>query len=61
MKTEEEDAAMKWIRDIRHQISAEFSHDPKKLGDHYRELEKKYADRLIKSSQKPEPTEIVTK
>lgn len=47
MKTEE-DVAMKWIRDVRHKISAQFDHDTKKLGDHYRELEKKYADRLIR-------------
>lgn len=61
MKTEEEDVAMKWIRDVRHKISAEFDHDPKKLGEHYRELEKKYADRLVKPPQKPKSAEIVTK
>jgi len=60
MKTEE-DVAMKWIRDVRHKISAEFDHDTKKLGDHYRELEKKYADRLVKPSQKPESAEMLTK
>ncbi|CAN5611249.1 hypothetical protein BH10ACI3_BH10ACI3_02390 [soil metagenome] len=42
----EEDPGIAWIREIRHQISAEFRHDPKKFGDHLRELEKKYADRL---------------
>ncbi len=40
------DPGIAWIRDIRHKISAEFDHDPKKLGDHLRELEKKYANRL---------------
>ena len=42
----EEDPGIAWIREIRHQISAELDHDPQKLGDHMRELEKKYADRL---------------
>lgn len=37
----EEDAGIAWIREIRHKLSAEFDHDPKKLGDHMRELEKK--------------------
>jgi hypothetical protein len=57
---EEEDAAMKWIRDVRHKISAEFDHDPKKLGDHYRELEKKYANRLVRTPvPKHDPKELV--
>ncbi len=42
----EEDPGIAWIRDVRHKISVEFEHDPKKLGDHLRELEKKYAERL---------------
>ena len=30
------------IRRIRWEISASFNHDPKKLGEYYRELDKKY-------------------
>ena len=44
----EEDPGIAWIRDVRHKISVEFEHDPKKLGDHLRELEKKYADRIVR-------------
>jgi hypothetical protein len=36
-----DDPAIHHIREVRHQISAEFGHDPKKLLDHYAELEKK--------------------
>ena len=36
----EENPGIAWIRDVRHKISAEFEHDPKKMGDHFRELEK---------------------
>lgn len=63
MSNREEDPGIAWIRRVRHEISAEFGHDPKKMGDHYRELEKKYADRLepVTKAGKPEPAEIVTK
>ena len=36
------------IRNIRHKISEEHGHDTKALLDHYKELEKKYADRILK-------------
>lgn len=46
--TEKEDPGIAWIREVRHKISAEFGHDTKKLLEHYRELEKKYADRIVR-------------
>ena len=59
----EEDPGIAWIRNVRHKISAEFDHDSKKLGDHLRELEKKYADRLepMTKRDKTESSEAVTK
>ncbi len=30
------------IRSIRHKISAQFDHDPRKLADYYRTMEEKY-------------------
>ena len=44
----QEDPGIAWIREVRHKISPEFDHDPKKLGDHLRELEKKYANRIVR-------------
>lgn len=35
------------IRRARHEISARFDHDPRKLVEHYMELQKRHADRLI--------------
>jgi hypothetical protein len=35
------------IRDVRHRISEQFDHDPRKLVEHYRELQKRHANRLI--------------
>ena len=37
------------IRRTRHEISARFDHDPVKLVEHYMELQKKHASRLITS------------
>jgi len=36
------------IRAVRHRISERFGHDTKALCDHYRELEKKYRDRMVR-------------
>lgn len=42
MKTKKiDDPAIRDIRVVRHQISAEFGHDPKRLLAHYAELEAK--------------------
>ena len=59
----EEDPGIAWIREVRHQISAECGHDTKKFGDHLRELEKKYADRLepVTRQDRTETVEVVTK
>ncbi len=35
------------IRAVRHEISAEFGHDTRALLQHYREMEKRYADRML--------------
>ena len=35
------------IRDVRRRICAQFDHDPRKLVEHYMELQKRHEDRLI--------------
>lgn len=35
------------IRKVRHQVSKQCSHDAKKLIDHYKKLQEKYADRMV--------------
>ena len=35
------------IRAVRHEISAEFGHDTHALLQHYRDMEKRYADRML--------------
>ena len=41
------DEAIEEIREVRRAISAEFGDDTRALLDHYRELERRYADRLL--------------
>jgi hypothetical protein len=56
-----EDIAIEHIREVRHQISVEFGHDPKKLVDHYIELQKRYKDRMkLTTPPKPEAKDVVT-
>ena len=42
------DKTIERIRNIRHQISAEYNHNPKKLLAHYRQMEKRYKERMLK-------------
>lgn len=43
----EADEVIEEVREIRRQISARFDHDPVKLVEHYIELQKRHADRLV--------------
>ncbi len=43
------DPAIEEIRATRQEISAEFGHDTRALLRHYREMEKEYADRMIRN------------
>ena len=51
------DDGLDWLREIRHRISAEHGHDPRKLGAHLRELEKlpQYARRMVRIRKVLEP------
>jgi hypothetical protein len=43
------------VRTVRRRISAQFDHDPKKLVEHYMELQKRHSDRLIGRSKNADP------
>jgi hypothetical protein len=45
------DPGLEEIRRVRHEISAEIGHDPKKLLEYYRKLESEYADRLVHADE----------
>ncbi len=44
------DPAIESIRKTRHDISKKYGHDTRALITHYRDLETKYADRLVRES-----------
>jgi hypothetical protein len=46
MSSRSSDPVIDEIREVRHQISARFAHDPVQLVAYYIELQKKFKDRL---------------
>ena len=45
-----EDAAIEEIRRVRHRISARYGHDTRALLQHYSDLEKEFAERMLKEN-----------
>ena len=52
--TESEEGSLERIRRVRHEISEEFGHDPRRLVEYYIGLQDSHADRLLEG---PAPTE----
>jgi hypothetical protein len=42
-----DDPTIAAIREARHKISATVGHDPRKLVEHYQQLQKRHRDRLV--------------
>ena len=42
------DPVIERIRAVRREISKDFNHDPKALVAHYREMEERFKDRILK-------------
>ncbi len=40
------------VRRVRHEISARFGHDPKRLIEHYMEMQKEFPERLVNYGDK---------
>ncbi len=47
MKDNSHLGALEQVRAARHRISKRFGHDPRKLVEHYMELQQEYKDRLV--------------
>ncbi len=45
-----DDPAIAKIREVRHRISAEHDHDPRKVVEYYIEMQKQYRERLVERS-----------
>ena len=53
MKQNLSDPVIDEIREVRHRISARFSHDPTQLVAFYMEMQKQYQDRLVETTKSP--------
>jgi hypothetical protein len=51
-----EDEAIEQIREVRHQISEECGHDPRKMVEYYKELQKQHEERLFRAGKAEEVT-----
>jgi len=47
-ETMKKDPAIQDIREVRHRISARYGHDTQALLKHYKEIEKRFAGRILK-------------
>ena len=54
MKQNLSDPVIDEIREVRHRISARFDHDPAQMVAFYMEMQKRYQDRLIETTQSTE-------
>jgi hypothetical protein len=54
MKEPNSDPVIDEIREVRHDISARFNHEPAKLVAYYMELQKQFEDRLFKPEKAAE-------
>ena len=43
----QDDPAIARVREVRHRISRQFDNDPKKLVEHYMQLQERHKDRLL--------------
>lgn len=48
---QKDDPTIERIRETRHRISEEHSHDPQKIVEYYLELQKKYKQRLLEETE----------
>jgi hypothetical protein len=52
-----DDPAILAVREVRHRISASVDHDPRKLVEYYRQLQKRHRERVISQESKPSRVE----
>ena len=49
------DPTLDHVREVRHRISQQYAHDPKKLVEYYIQLQAQYADRLLEPGKDKQP------
>jgi hypothetical protein len=56
----QDDPAIVHVREVRHRISQQHAHDPKKLVEYYIQLQEKHQDRLLEQVKSKKPEEAPT-
>ena len=51
----QDDPAIASVREVRHRISQQYGHDPKKLVEYYIQLQEKHKNRLLEEVQSKKP------
>jgi hypothetical protein len=57
----QDDPAITRIYEVRHRISKQFDHDPKKLVEHYMQLQAQYRDHLLGLAKGENTEKVPTK
>ncbi len=52
-----DDPTIKAVREARHRISELVGHDPRKLVEHYRQLQERHRERLVSQPTQPSASE----
>lgn len=52
-----DDPTIRAVREARQRISATVEHDPRRLVEHYRQLQERHRERLVPQSPQPSETE----
>jgi len=53
MSSLRDDPVIQWLREARHRISEQFGHDPRRLVEHYIQLQERHKDRFFKDEAAP--------
>jgi hypothetical protein len=57
----QDDPAIARVREVRHRISRQFDNDPKKLVEHYMQLQERHKDRLLDTAKQEKVEESSTR
>jgi hypothetical protein len=49
--TTKQDDGLEWLRAIRRKLAAQFHHDPKQMGRHYREMQRRFKGRIYRREE----------
>jgi hypothetical protein len=51
MMKKKHDDGLEWLRAIRRRMAPQFHHDPKQMGRHYREMQRRFKGRIYRREE----------